>query len=89
MTGLSLSPLLSTPPDATLVGGKKNNKNKRGGMAELGAAFGNMMVGAETATMAGGKKTDEKVLYKGGNYTVHKGPRGGKYINHKGQKVYI
>jgi hypothetical protein len=29
------------------------------------------------------------VTYKGGNYKVQIGPRGGKYITHMGRKVYI
>ena len=34
-------------------------------------------------------KKQESVKYMGGNYKVYTGPRGGKYIMHKGSKVYI
>ena len=34
-------------------------------------------------------KKQETVKYMGGNYKVYTGPRGGKYIMHKGSKVYI
>ena len=29
------------------------------------------------------------VEFNGGNYKVHTGPRGGKYIMHSGKKVYL
>jgi len=63
---------------------------QRGGMAEISEV---------NASLTGGKKNKnnnnqnggakETFNFKGGNYTVHTGPRGGKYINHKGSKVYI
>jgi hypothetical protein len=34
-------------------------------------------------------KKEETVKYLGGNYKVHTGPRGGKYIIHQKSKVYI
>lgn len=51
------------------------------------------MYGDEYGVQKGGnnKKTkkQESVKYMGGNYKVYTGPRGGKYIMHKGSKVYI
>ena len=51
------------------------------------------MYGDEYGAQKGGnnKKTkkQESVKYMGGNYKVYTGPRGGKYIMHKGSKVYI
>ena len=58
----------------------------------------NLDMTANSMTVAGGhkknqnkqtNKIEEKHEYKGGNYTVHVGPRGGKYIMHKGSKIYI
>ena len=37
----------------------------------------------------GGNKKKAQIKYLGGNYVVHTGPRGGKYIKHLGNKVYI
>lgn len=36
-----------------------------------------------------GGKNDEKVQYNEGNYKVHTGPKGGKYILVKQEKVYL
>jgi len=62
--------------NASLTGGKKNNKNNK-----------NNNNNNNNNNQNGGAK--ETFNFKGGNYTVHTGPRGGKYINHKGSKVYI
>ena len=35
------------------------------------------------------QQEQQRIEYKGGNYLVKLGPRGGKYIMHKGEKVYL
>jgi hypothetical protein len=54
-----------------------------------GIAAGTSTGNASGPLVGGNKKTNEKFQYKGGNYKVYVGPRGGKYIMHKGSKVYI
>lgn len=47
---------------------------------------------ATYGTKTGGNKKkskEETVKYLGGNYKVYTGPRGGKYIMHQKNKVYI
>lgn len=39
--------------------------------------------------MTKNSKTEETVQYGGGYYKVHIGPKGGKYIKVKGNKVYL
>jgi hypothetical protein len=43
----------------------------------------------EPASRRGGNNKEEKITFEGGNYLVKTGPRGGKYIMHKGSKVYL
>ena len=79
-----------TNPHLTPLGGgsKVRGGMKKGGNAPLDEAFNTM------ANMNGGKKNQDKKTnqtheYKGGNYPVHIGPKGGRYIMHKGSKIYI
>ena len=37
----------------------------------------------------GGVGGDEMAEYKGGSYKVHQGPKGGRFIRVKGNKVYL
>jgi hypothetical protein len=77
-----------------LGGGSKSrggNKVHGGNGAPLDEAFNTManMNGGKKNNNNKDKKTNEKYEFKGGNYPVHIGPKGGRYIMHNGSKVYI
>jgi len=87
-------------PPGPIFGGKKNQKS---GGDYIPTVHAGLDMTANSMTVVGGrkknqdknkdnnknKKTDQKHMYQGGNYDVHIGQRGGKYIMHKGNKVYI
>jgi hypothetical protein len=87
---MSALDLLSTPPNRILTKGGDNRFSDFLPQGNYGIAAGTS-TGNASGPLAGGKnkQTKEKFTYKGGNYIVHTGPRGGRYINHKGSKVYI